>query len=367
MKRREFVKKAAVGAVAGGVLTGCGRAAVEGPAVQTRPSVRWNLASSFGPSLDVLYGACTLLSRRVSELTDGRFQIRVYAAGEVVPPLQVMDAVQQGTVDVGQSASYYFVGKNPALAFDTTIPFGLTGRQQVSWMYHGGGLELMREVFADFNMLNFPGGGTGAQMGGWFRNEIHSMQDLRGLRMRIPAMGGEVMSRMGVSVQVLSGADVFPALERGVIDAVEWVGPHDDEKLGFHRIARYYYYPGWWEPGAMLSFMVNRRAWDRLPDLYKTAFEIASAEVSQDMLASYDEKNPAALKRLLQEGTRLRAFSKDIMEEGERVTRARLEELAARDQGFEKIYRAWKQFKKDSFHWFAVAEQSFMNAAFPEV
>lgn len=367
MQRREFVKKAALGAVAGGVLTGCGKAAVDGPAVQTRPSVRWNLASSFGPGLDVLFGACERFSRRVSTLTDGRFQVRVYAAGEVVPPLQVMDAVQQGTVEVGQSASYYFVGKNPALAFDTTIPFGLTGRQQNAWLHHGGGLELMREVFADFDMLNFPCGGTGAQMGGWFRNEIHSMQDLRGLRMRIPAMGGEVMSRMGVSVQVLSGADVFPALERGVIDAVEWVGPHDDEKLGFHRIAQNYYYPGWWEPGASLSFMVNRRAWERLPDVYKSAFEVASAEVAQDMLASYDTKNPAALKRLLNEGVRLRAFSPDIMNAGAQETRALLEELAGRDKGFDKIYTAWKRFKDDSFHWFAVAEQSFMNAAFRDV
>lgn len=367
MKRREFVKKALVGTAAGGVLAGCGRAGVEGPAVQTRKSVRWNLASSFSPSLDVLYGSCTRLSERVSELTDGRFQIRVYAAGEIVPPLQVLDAVQQGTVDVGQSASYYFVGKNPALAFDTTIPFGLTGRQQVAWLYHGGGLELMRELFADFNIINFPAGGTGAQMGGWFRRTIDSMEELRGLRMRIPAMGGEVMSRMGVSVQVLSGADVYPALERGVIDAVEWVGPHDDEKLGFHRIAPYYYYPGWWEPGATLSFMVNRRAWSALPLAYQQAFAVASAEASQDMLAKYDTLNPAALRRLMDAGVNLRPFSSDILEAGARAARERMEELAARDTQFDKIHTAWKSFKEASSFWFAVAEQSYAQAAFPRI
>jgi len=368
MKRREFVKKAALGAVAGGVLTACKRAEdVGAPAIHTAPRVRWNLASSFGPSLDVLYGSCQLLAKRVNALTDGRFDIRVYGAGELVPSMQVMDAVQQGTVEVGQSPSYWFVGKNPALIFDTCVPFGLTARQQVAWMVHGGGQELMREVFADFNIIPFTAGGTGAQMGGWFRREIGSVSDLRGLRMRIPAMGGEVMSRMGVSVQVLSGAEVYPALERGVVDAVEWVGPHDDEKLGFHRVARYYYYPGWWEPGATLTLMVNRRAWDRLPSLYQEAFTVAAAEVSQDMLARYDVKNPQALDRLLSAGVQLRRFSDDIIATGRVTTDERMAELAARDALFNRIYEQWKAFRETSYRWFAVAEHSFTDIAFPKV
>jgi TRAP-type mannitol/chloroaromatic compound transport system substrate-binding protein len=253
------------------------------------------------------------------------------------------------------------------LAFDTTIPFGLTARQQVAWLLHGGGGERMREVFADFNILPFTGGGTGAQMGGWFRKPLGSVADLGGLRMRIPAMGGEVMSRLGVSVQVLSGADVFPALERGTIDAVEWVGPHDDEKLGFHTVAKNYYYPGWWEPGATVTFMVNRTAWDKLPSDYQQAFATASAEASQNMLATYDIKNPAALERLLTQGVQLQRFPDDILEAGRKAATGRLEELAAGNAQFRKIYDEWKQFRETSYRWFAVAEESFTRFAFPPV
>lgn len=365
MNRREFVTKATMGVAAGGLLAGCRKAGSDAAAVHTRPHVRWNLTSSYGPSLDVLHGACTAFSKRVAELTHDRFQIRVYAPGELVPALQVLDAVQQGTVQIGHTASYYYVGKNPALAFDTTIPFGLTARQQIAWLYEGGGLEIVRDLLSDFNIISFPAGSTGVQMGGWFRREIPSLQDLRGLKMRIPGMGGEVMSRMGVTVQVLSGGDVFPALERGVIDAVEWVGPHDDEKLGFHKVARFYYYPGWWEPGPTISFYVNRPAWDELPSDYQAAIRAASGEISQGMTASYDAKNPAALSRLLKEDVQLRAFPVESMKEARKITRDRLEEIAAQDAGFRKIYTAWDRFREDSFRWFSVAEQAYAEVAFP--
>ena len=266
MKRRSFVTKSLAGAAGvGAVLTSCAQPEGGGtPAVQTRKAVSWRLASSFSRSLDTIYGAAHILADRVSELTDGKFTIRPYPGGEMVPALEVLGAVQTGTVQMGHSASYYYVGKNPAFAFDTCVPFGLTARMQNAWLYYGGGLELMRELFADFNIVNLPGGNTGVQMGGWFRRTIDSLDDLRGLKMRIPGLGGQVMDRLGVNVQLISGGEIFPALERGAIDATEWVGPYDDEKLGFQKVASNYYYPGWWEPGPTLSFYVNRSAWDRM-------------------------------------------------------------------------------------------------------
>jgi len=277
------------------------------------PVIRWRLASSFPRSLDILYTTAETLSTRVAALTGGKFQIRVFAGGELVPGVQVLDAVGSNTVECGHSAGYYYVGKNLALAFDCAVPFGLTARQQNAWMYAGGGVEAMRALYAKYNVVQFPGGNTGTQMGGWFRKEIKSLADLKGLKMRIPGIGGQIMARLGVVPQTLPGSDVYPALERGAIDAAEWVGPYDDEKLGFHRIARHYYYPGWWEGEAQLSFYVNQAAWRALPELYRQAFEAAAAEANQLMLARYDARNPPALLRLVGQGVKLHAYPKDVM------------------------------------------------------
>ena len=243
MERRDFIRKASGTAVGAAFVGGCSGQSSGGTA-SARPRIRWRLASSFPRSLDTIFGASEVMANRVEELTGGQFSIRVYPAGEIVPGLQVLDGVQQNNVDMGHSAGYYYIGKNPALVFDTAVPFGLTARQQVAWM-KAGGLDLMREVYADFNIINFPGGNTGTQMGGWFRNPVNSLEELKGLKMRIPGLGGKVMSRLGVTVQVLAGGDIYPALERGAIDATEWVGPYDDQKLGFHKVAKNYYYPGW--------------------------------------------------------------------------------------------------------------------------
>jgi TRAP-type mannitol/chloroaromatic compound transport system substrate-binding protein len=364
MKRREFAKKAVYGVAAGGLAACAGEQGGEAPAVQAQPRVRWRLASSFPRGLDTIFGAAEVLSTRVEALTDGRFQIRVYPAGELVPGLQVLDAVQQGTVQAGHSASYYYTGKNSALAFDAAVPFGLTARGHTAWLLKGGGLERMREVFADFNIINFPGGNTGAQMGGWFRRPINSVQDLRGLKMRIPGLGGEVMSRLGVVVQVLAGGDIYPALERGAIDATEWVGPYDDEKLGFHKVAKNYYYPGWWEPGPALSFYVNRTAWDRLPKLYQEAFETASREASLNMMAEYDARNPQALTRLLAEGVALRPFPTDMMEAALREATALTESHAAADPMYRRIYDEWKTWRGDTYRWFSTADHAYDSFAF---
>lgn len=364
MERRNFLKKAGVAAAAG-TLVGCGGATQNegGPAVVTNPKVTWRLTSSFPRSLDTIYGGAEVLTKRVSELTDGRFTIRAYPAGELVPGLQVLDAVQQGTVQMGHSASYYFTGKNPALAFDCAVPFGLTSRQQNAWFYHGGGWDLMQELFADFNVISFPGGNTGAQMGGWFRNEVNSLEDMKTLKMRIPGLGGEVMSRMGATVQVLAGGEIYPALERGAIDATEWVGPYDDEKLGFYKVAKNYYYPGWWEPGPTTSFYVSRAAWDKLPKNYQHAITVAAAEANTDMQAKYDAKNPPALARLLEQGVNMRPFATDIMDAAKKHSFELMEELAAKDATYKKVYDAWKKFREDSIRWFSFAEVTYAKYA----
>jgi TRAP-type mannitol/chloroaromatic compound transport system substrate-binding protein len=370
MKRRDFAKTAALGALGAGALTGCGSGSEQqangAPNVQTQPNVRWRLASSFTRSLDTIFGAADVMAERLSALTDGRFQIRTYPAGELVPAFEVLTSVQQGTVQIGHSASYYFIGKNPALAFDATVPFGLTARQYNAWVYYGGGLDLLRELFADFNIINLPGGNTGMQMGGWFLNPVGSLEDMRGLKMRIPGLGGQVMDEMGVNVQVLPGGEIYPSLERGAIDATEWVGPYDDEKLGFHEIAQYYYYPGWWEPGPALTFYVNRDAWDELPSTYREALQSAAAEANMRMLASYDQKNPAALERLIDGGTQMRRFPDDVMQRAQDITRQLLEDEASDSPQYRKIYDAYRQVREDAYRWFGTAEASYANFAFPQ-
>ncbi len=363
--RRDFLWKAASGLTAAALVThGCGSSspnshANEGPAVHTSPKVMWRLASSFPRALDTIYGVSDTLAKRVSELTNGQFTIRPYPQGELVPAMEVLDAVQQGTVQMGHTASYYYKGKNPVLAFDCAVPFGLTARQQNAWLVEGGGLELMRDVFADFNIVNYPGGNTGMQMGGWFRRELNNVADINGLKMRIPGLGGEVMSRMGATVQVLAGGDIFPALERGAIDATEWVGPYDDEKLGFYKVAKYYYYPGWWEPGPSLSFMVNQNALAKLPAHYRAVLEVAMAEANHEMLINYDAKNPPALRRLLEAGAELRPFAEDIMNLARKTSVDLMEELAGKDAVYRKVYDQWSAFRNDSYRWFNTAENEY--------
>ncbi|HEX9731049.1 MAG TPA: TRAP transporter substrate-binding protein [Thermoanaerobaculia bacterium] len=365
MNRRKFLTQTLTGVAGAGAVAACGGPREgTGPAVHTRRSVTWRLASSFPRGLDTIFGATEVLAERVEAMTEGQFRIRVYPMGEIVPGLAVMDAVQQGSVQVGQTASYYYIGKNPALAFDACVPFGLTSRQQTAWLTQGGGLDLMNELFADFNVLTFPAGNTGAQMGGWFKREIRGVADLQGLKMRIPGLGGEVMSRLGATVQVLAGGDIYPALERGAIDATEWVGPYDDEKLGFHKIARYYYYPGWWEPGPSLSYHVNRSAWDKLPAAFQEIFRSAASESATVMQARYDQRNPAALARLAREGIEIRPFPDELMLAAEKASFDMLEEQAAADPAYAKVYAAWKRARAESYRWFGTAELAYASFAF---
>ena len=366
MQRRDFLKQALIGGSAA-ALAGCsdGSAPAEEAApTSARKTVQWRLVSSFPRSLDTLFGGAEFLAERVEQMSGGSFKIRPYPAGELVPALEVMDAVQQGTVHLGQTASYYYIGKNPVLAFDACVPFGMTARQKSAWLHEGGGLELMREVFADFNIVNFPAGNTGAQMGGWFKKEISSLADMQGLKMRIPGLGGEVMSRMGVAVQVLAGGEIYPALERGAIDATEWVGPYDDEKLGFHKVAQYYYYPGWWEPGPSLSFYVNRDAWAALSAEHQAIFTAACREAELIMTARYDARNPPALARLLKAGVQLRPFPADVMERAYQESTALLASYAEESESYRVVYAHWKRARAEMYRWFAASELAYSAFAF---
>ncbi|WP_448187235.1 TRAP transporter substrate-binding protein [Azospirillum sp. sgz301742] len=355
MKRRQFLTTAGVGAAAAATT-----ATIAAPAIaQSMPEVKWRCASSFPKSLDTIYGAAEEVARRVSDATDGKFQIRTFGAGEIVPALQVLDAVQNGTVQCGHTVSYYYVGKDPTLGFDSAMPFGLNARQQMAWMSHGGGLEIMREVFKAYNIVQFPAGNTGTQMGGWFRKEIKTPEDLKGLKFRIGGYAGKVLSRLGVVPQQLGGGDIYPALEKGTIDAAEFVGPYDDEKLGFAKVAKYYYYPGWWEGGPQVSLMVNSAEFEALPKAYKAILEDACAAATISMLGKYDVQNMDALKRLVGGGTQLRPFPREVMQACYQAAFDTYDEEAKNNANFKKVYEAWRKFRDEEYLWFRVAEYSF--------
>jgi TRAP-type mannitol/chloroaromatic compound transport system substrate-binding protein len=352
MQRRDFLKTAGVGAAAAGLTL---------PVRAEGPAIKWRMASSFPKSLDTIYGGAETLAKRVAELTDGRFEIRVFAGGEIVPPFGVLDAVQQNTVECGHTASYYYYGKDKALALDTTCPFGLNSRQLTAWIFFGGGMELLRAMFAQYNIVNFPGGSTGAQMGGWYRKEINSLADIQGLKIRIPGFGAEIFSRMGAVPQSLPGGEIYPALERGAIDAAEWTVPYDDEKLGFYKVAKYYYYPGWWEPGTQLSFYVNKTQWESLPPAYQAAFQSAAQDAHLTMLAAYDAKNPPAMQRLMQNGAQIKRFPDDVLLKSYELALAVFAEESAKNSTFKALYDSMHAFQQTSDAWWGVAESSMTN------
>ncbi len=360
MKRRQFIAQAGMGIAATGALFSNVNA-------EELPSIKWRITSSFPKNLDILFSAATHMSERINELSQGKFQIQAFAAGEIVPGAQVFDAIQQGTVEMGHTASYYAHGKNKALSIDTTLPFGLTARQQNAWLYAGGGLELLRELFAKYNIVNFPAGNTGTQMGGWFRKEVNTVEDLKGLKMRIPGFGGEILSRLGVVTQNIAASDIYSSLEKGTIDATEFVGPYDDEKLGLQAVAPYYYYPGFWEGSAGVSFLINQAAWDKLPKVYQEMIKTVSFEVHTGLQAQYDAHNPRALATLVKNGAKLRGFSKEIMQASYDVAQVIYAEESEKNPDFKKIYEHWRDFHKQEYQWFRVAEASFANFMYSQI
>jgi len=354
MERRSFIKHAGLA----GIL-----AAGAAPAfAQTAsPEVKWRLASSFPKSLDTIFGGAEVVSRRVAAATNNRFQIQVFAAGEIVPPFGVVDAVQNATVQCAHTVPYYFFGKDPTFAFAGAVPFGMNTRQQNAWMYHGGGLALMRDFFKDYNIYSIPAGNTGAQMGGFFRKELRSVADMKGLKMRIGGFAGAVLQKLGLVPQQIAGGDIYPSLEKGTIDAAEWVGPYDDEKLGLGKVAKYYYYPGWWEGGPEIDLFVNTKAWNDLPKDYQAILEAACCEANLDMSAKYDALNPRALRRLVASGVQLRPFPREIMQASWKAANEVFDETAAANPRFRKVYEPWKRFRDEQILWFRVAEQNFDN------
>jgi len=354
MERRSFIRKAGLGAAATAAVAAA-------PAVRAQAAVRWRLASSFPKALDTIYGAAEVFSKTVSDATGGKFQISVHAGGELVPPFGVVDAVQNATVECAHTAPYYFFGKDETFAIDCAIPFGLNSRQQTAWMYEGNGMKLMREFYAQYNILNFPMGNTGAQMGGWYRKEIKSLDDIKGMKMRIGGFGGKVLSAIGGVPQNIPGGEIYPALEKGTIDATEWVGPYDDEKLGFYKVAKFYYYPGWWEGGPQLSLYVNNKAYDALPAEYKGVITAAASHAHVTMQARYDAKNPDALKRLVAGGAILRPMPRPIMEAAFKASQAVYADLSAKNQNWKKVYEDWSKFRADEVLWFRITEREFDN------
>ena len=351
MKRREFLKAAGVGMTASAVAT---------PAIaQSMPEVKWRLAASWPKSLDTLFGGCEYFAKRISEITDNKFQIQVFAAGELVPGLQVLDAVQNGTVEMGNTALYYYWGKDPAFTFGTALPFGLNARQMNSWLRFGGGADLLNDLLKNFNCTGVAAANTGAQMGGWFRKEIKSIDDLRGLKMRIGGFAGTIMAKVGAVPQQLAAGDIYPALEKGTLDACEWVGPYDDEKLGFYKVAKYYYYPGWWEGCGQAHNITNLAKWNELPKSYQSAILTASGDAWEWVIGRYDYNNPPALKRLLSQGVLLRAFPPDVMEASYKAATEIYADLSKTNPHFKKLYDSLVAFRGDSLVWLQVAELSF--------
>ncbi len=351
MQRREFLKKASLGTAAGAAAT------LAAPAIAADlPSIKWRMTSSFPKSLDTVFGGAEMLANRVRAITGGKFDIRVFAAGEIVPGLQALDAAQQGTVEVAHSCSYYYVGKDKTFGFGTAVPFGMNARQHNAWVYYGGGQKLLDEFYANYNVVSFLGGNTGTQMGGWWRKEVSKLADLKGIKMRIAGLGGVVFSELGVVPQQLAGGDIYPALEKGTVDAAEWIGPYDDEKLGFYKIAKNYYYPGWWEPATAFHFFVNKKEWDKLPKEYQEAFEAAAAEANVAVQAEYDHKNPIALGKLLKNGVKLQKYSDEIMNAAYKATQQLYADESAKNPAFKKIYTEWDKYRKTQNAWFSVAE-----------
>ncbi len=352
MERRSFVRSAGIaGVLAAGVA----------PAVHAQAAIRWRLTSSFPKALDTLFGVNDVFAKKVKEMSGGKFEITTHAPGELVPAFGTVDALQNGTVEAANTAPYYYFGKDETFALGCAIPFGLNSRQMTAWMFEGNGLKLMREFYAGYNIINFPMGNTGAQMGGWFRKEIKSLKDFKGIKFRCGGFAGKVVERIGGVPQNIPGGEIYQALEKGTIDAAEWVGPYDDQKLGFQKVAKNYAYPGWWEGGPQLDLHINMKAWDALSAENKAIVEAASAYAHVDMQAKYDGKNAAALKQLVAGGAKLFPFPKDLMDAAFKESMALYSEIGNRNPRWKKVYEDYSSFRKEANLWFRFTEARFDN------
>ncbi|HRL53075.1 MULTISPECIES: TRAP transporter substrate-binding protein [Acidovorax] len=353
MDRRSIIKQAGIaGVLAAGIA----------PAVHAQATVRWRLASSFPKSLDTIFGSAEMFAKTVRALSGGKFEVSVHAAGELMPAFGVVDALQSSTIEMAQTAPYYYTGKNSIFAFGCAVPFGLTARQMDAWMDHGNGRKLMDAFYANYNIKSRSAGNTGTQMGGWYRKEIKTVADLKGLKFRMGGgLFGEAMQKLGVVPQNMPAGDVYQALEKGTLDATEFVGPYDDEKLGFNKVAPFYYYPGWWEGGAELEFFINAKAYAALPAEFQAIVDAATTVAARDMTAKYDAFNPIALKRLVAAKTQLKAFPKEIMDAGYKASMEVFAEHEAKSPEFKTIHQDMRAFQRDQLLWARYSELRFDN------
>ena len=351
MDRRSLMKHAGVaGVLAAGVA----------PAVHAQAAVRWRCASSFPKSLDTIFGSAEMMSRTVKALSGGKFEVSVHPAGELMPAFGVVDALEKDTLEMCQTASYYFTGKDPIFAFSCAVPFGLTANQMTGWKDHGNGRKLLNAFFAKYNFQTASAGNTTTQMGGWYRREIKSVADLKGLKMRLGGgLFGEAMAKLGVVGQNMPAGDVYQALEKGTLDASEFVGPYDDLKLGFNKVAPYYYYPGWWEGGADLEFFINNKKYNALSAENKAILDAACKVAATDMTAKYDAWNPIALKKLVADKTQLRAFPKALMDAGFKASMEVFAIHEAKSPEFKKIHQDMRAFQRDQILWNRFSEYPF--------
>ncbi|WP_369599998.1 TRAP transporter substrate-binding protein [Hahella sp. SMD15-11] len=370
MKRRTLFRTLGAGLMALGLAacSGSDKAASENgakaeKAAAAQETYQWKLVTSWPKNFPGLGEAPERFAKEVERMSNGRLKIKVYGAGELVPALEVFDAVSRGTAEMGHAAAYYWKGKVPAAQFFATVPFGLTAQELNAWIMYGGGMELWKEVYAPFGVIPFLGGNTGVQMGGWFNKEINSLDDLKGLKMRIPGLGGEVLQRAGGTPVQLPGGEIFTALQTGTIDATEWVGPYNDLAFGLHKAAKYYYYPGWHEPGTSLEFTVNKKAFESLPSDLQAIIEVATRMVNQDMLDEYTARNQSALDELVNKhGVVVKKFPDEVLKELETLSRQTLDELAAKDPMTKKVYESYKAFRANVVKYHHISEQAYINA-----
>ena len=332
-------------------------------AEQSVLEVQWKMVTTWPKNFPGLGSAAETFARLVAEMSNGRMKVHVYGAGELVPAFEVFDAVSQGVADAGHGAAYYWKGKIPASVFFTAVPFGMTAQEMNGWFHYGGGLELWRELYAPFNLVPFSGGSTGVQMAGWFNKEVNTVDDLKGLKMRIPGLAGEVFTRAGGSSVRISGGELYTSLETGVIDAAEWVGPFNDLTLGLHQVAKYYYYPGWHEPGAMLELIVNANALAALPDDLQAIVSAAARAANQDMLDEFTARNNAALQELVEvHGVELRRLPDEVLLALAKASEEVLAELVAQDSMAAKINQSYTSFYKNVRAYHQISERAYINA-----
>ncbi|HMR43284.1 MAG TPA: TRAP transporter substrate-binding protein [Saprospiraceae bacterium] len=364
--RKTFIKKVGVATLAGAALmkaASCAKSpdnASEAPGIQTSKKYQWKMVTTWPPNFPILGEGAQLLADWIKTMSAGRLEIKVFGGGELVPALEAFDAVSSGTADIASGAAYYWAGKSPATQFFASVPFGMNAQQINAWFYGGGGLELWRELYAGFNLIPFPGGNTGVQAGGWFNKEINTIRDFKGLKMRIPGLGGKVIEKAGGTPVLSSGSEIYTNLERGVIDATEWIGPYHDYKMGFHKIAKYCYFPGWHEPGSVLEIIVNKTTFESLPADLQAIVETAAARLNGWVLSEIETQNAIYLQKLKEESkVEFRKFSPEIIAELRKFSTQVIDEITASDPFSKKVFDSFQKFQKQAAAWSELTEKSF--------